>query len=126
VFSRCGKLVFAELKMPGRKPSDPQQSGLLSLSSLPAQFVEVYVWTPDNVPEIEFALGIKLAEPAPTSPATPEVEEPAGKREGFVAWLKTLDGEDRAIADSMWNEGYNSRVIRRAIEGEQAKRRGGR
>lgn len=42
-------LVFAELKMPGRKPDEAQLRWLIALR---LRGEDVYVWTPDDVDEI--------------------------------------------------------------------------
>jgi hypothetical protein len=44
VLARQGRLIFAELKREGRKPTPLQQGWLEVLATCPC--VEVYVWTP--------------------------------------------------------------------------------
>lgn len=48
------RLVFAELKRDGEKPSPEQEAWLEALRRVPG--VEVYVWTPKGWPEIERVL----------------------------------------------------------------------
>ena len=50
VFSRRERLIFAELKAGRGKPSIEQEAWLVSLRSAP---VEVYVWKPSDIDEIE-------------------------------------------------------------------------
>lgn len=53
VFVRSGRIIFAELKMPKGKLSQEQLAWLEALRQTP---FEVYVWTPNEWPEIEKVL----------------------------------------------------------------------
>ena len=50
VLARQGRLIFAELKREGRKPTPPQQGWLEVLATCAG--VEVYLWTPADWGEI--------------------------------------------------------------------------
>jgi hypothetical protein len=50
VMARDGDVIFAELKLDGKKPTPAQQAWL---DALPAALVGVYCWTPSQWTEIE-------------------------------------------------------------------------
>jgi hypothetical protein len=50
VMARDGDVIFAELKLDGKKPTPAQQAWL---DALPAALVGVYCWTPSQWAEIE-------------------------------------------------------------------------
>jgi hypothetical protein len=50
VMARDGDVIFAELKLDGKRPTPAQQAWL---DALPAALVGVYCWRPENWPEIE-------------------------------------------------------------------------
>lgn len=53
VLVRAGRIVFAELKMPRGRLSPEQVAWMDALKQTP---FEIYVWTPDDWPEIEKVL----------------------------------------------------------------------
>lgn len=53
---RNGEQIFAELKLPGKKPTAAQ---IKWVEALKACACEVYVWTPEHWPFIEERLGKK-------------------------------------------------------------------
>jgi hypothetical protein len=56
VFAKTGRLILAELKMPGKKSTPAQRKWMELLATVP--WVEVYLWTPESWPEIERVLGV--------------------------------------------------------------------
>src|SRR5262245_1439889 len=59
VCCRGARLLFIELKMPGRKATPEQVDWLVDLAGVRA--VEVFLWTPDDWPQIEVVLGFRPA-----------------------------------------------------------------
>ena len=53
VFAKPGLLVFAECKMPGKRPSDEQIIWLTNLASSASYSSLVFLWCPEGWPEIE-------------------------------------------------------------------------
>jgi hypothetical protein len=56
VMVRGRRVIFAELKREGEKPTEEQQRWLEALAATDA--VETYLWRPSDWPEIEQALGV--------------------------------------------------------------------
>ena len=58
VLVRRGRIIFAELKVGSNVPTPAQQEWIEDLDE--CEGVDVYVWTPDDWPEIKRALRVEI------------------------------------------------------------------